>query len=78
MDRQSQDGIEVLEEILGSLRITQDYTLDRNRTTEIILEDMLTAPVPAVHNETAWVFILNSMVPSPEWFYNDQMKFKEQ
>jgi len=36
MDRQSQDGIETLEEIL-ELRITEDYASDRNKTTEIAL-----------------------------------------
>ena len=59
------------------LRITEDYTSDRNRITEIALEDMLTAPAPVVHNETAWVVILKSMVLSPGWFYGDQIKFKD-
>ena len=49
MNRQSQDGIEILEEIL---RITEDYILNKNRTTEIALEDMLIALAPVVYNET--------------------------
>ena len=77
MDRQSQDSIEVLEKILGSLRITKDYILDRNRTIEIALEDILIIPAPVVYNETAQVVILKSMVISPGWFYSDQMKFKK-
>ena len=41
--------IEVLKELLESLRITEEYTSDRNRTTEpTTLEEMLTAPVVQV------------------------------
>jgi len=37
-------GIEILKEILRLLRITKEYTLDKNRTTEpAILEEMSTA-----------------------------------
>jgi len=42
----------VLEEILGSLRITEDNVL--NQSTEPAIpetEEMLTAPVTAVHNK---------------------------
>jgi len=42
--------IEILKEILGSLRITKEYVLDKNRTTEpaTLNVNMLTASVPAV------------------------------
>ena len=33
--RKEAKSIEALEEILGSLRITEEYTSDRNRTIEI-------------------------------------------
>jgi len=39
-------GIEVLEELLRSLRITEEYTLDRNKTTEpATLEEISIASV---------------------------------
>jgi len=43
VDRHSQrtTGIEVLEEILGLLRITEDYTSNRNKTTELALKEKL-------------------------------------
>ena len=56
MDRQSQEtiDIEALEEILESLKITEEYTSDRNRTTESATsEEMLTAPIPVVYDKTA-------------------------
>jgi len=37
--------IEILKEILGSFRITEEYTLDRNRTTKLISEEILIALV---------------------------------
>ena len=42
MDRNSwgTTRIEALEEILGSLRITEDYISDRNRTMRPVLEEM--------------------------------------
>jgi len=57
MDRQSQEtiDIEALEEILESLKITEEYTSDRNRTTESATsEEMLTAPIPVVYDKTAY------------------------
>jgi len=73
MNRQSQDSIETLKEILGLLRITKDYALDGNRTTEVALEEMLMAPAPApaFHNELAQTVILKSMVPDSGWFDGD-------
>ena len=39
-------GIEALEELLGSLRITEEYTSDRNKTTEpVTLEEISIASV---------------------------------
>jgi len=55
MDKHNQEAIsiEVLKEILGLLRITKEYALDRNRTIELTSEEMLTVPIPAVHNKIA-------------------------
>jgi len=49
--RQEAVSIKTLEEILESLRITEEYVSDKNRTIKLVLEDMLTAP--AVHNKIA-------------------------
>ena len=57
-------GIEALEEILGSLRITEEYILDENRTTEpISSEEMSTALILAVHNKIVQAIMPKSMVP---------------
>jgi len=51
MDRQCQGmtDIEVLEKILGSLRITEEYILDENKTTELTTpEEILTVSVSTV------------------------------
>ena len=51
MDQQHQGtNIKILEEILESLRITEEYTLDKNKTTEletpeIILTILVIIPV---------------------------------
>ena len=53
----------MLEEILGSLRITEDNM--SNRSTEPATpetEEMLTASVPVVHNENV---LMKNMVPNP-------------
>jgi len=77
MARQSPNTIEALEEILGLLRITK-YNVS-NRSTELaipeISEDMSTAP--AVHNKTAQVVMLKSIVPDPGWFDGDRTKFED-
>jgi len=65
----------VLEEILGSLRITEDNM--SNQSTEPATpetEEMLTAPVPVVHNEN---ILMKNMVPDPGWFDGDRTKFKD-
>jgi len=57
-------NIETLEEILKSLKIIEEYVLDRNRTTEpTLLEEMSTAPTQAVYNKAAQTVMPKSMVP---------------
>ena len=47
-------SIETLEEILEFLKITKEYVLDKNKTTELTsLEEILTVPIPVVHNGIA-------------------------
>ena len=56
MNRHSQEitDIEVLEVILGLLRITKEYILDRNKTIKLVLlEEMSMASILTIHNETA-------------------------
>ena len=49
--------------ILRSLRITEKYILDRNRTTKpASSEEMLIASILIVYDETAQTFMLKSMV----------------
>ena len=69
MNRHSQEitDIEVLEVILGLLRITKEYILDRNKTIKLVLlEEMSMASILAIHNETAQAVMLKSMVLDPE------------
>jgi len=50
-----QDNIEVLSEVLGSLRITKEYILEGNRTIELAIieiEEMLIVLVLAIYNRT--------------------------
>ena len=64
MDQQYQGtDIEVLEEILVSLKITKEYALDKNRTTELVA--------------TEQAVMLRSMILDLEWFDRDQMKFED-
>jgi len=72
---QSVDTIEALEEILGSLRITEDNM--SNRSTEPATPEtnkMSTAPVPAVYNESVPT---KTMVPDPGWFDGNKTKFED-
>ena len=72
---QSEDAIEALEEILGSLRITEDNVSNRSTkpaTPEI--DRMLTAPALAVYNKSVPT---KTMVPDPGWFDRDKMKFED-
>ena len=67
MNRQSQEttNIEALEKILGSLRITEEYTSDRNKTIELALsEEILTTYTPVVYNEIVQAVMPKSMVPN--------------
>ena len=75
MAGQSPDAIEVLEEILGSLRITEDNM--SNQSTEPAIpktEEMSTVPVTTVHNENVPT---KSMVPDPGWFNGNRTKFED-
>jgi len=47
------------------LRITKEYTLDKNRTTEIALENMLTVPTLEVYNKKMQAVMPKSMVLDP-------------
>jgi len=57
--------IEILEEILESLRTTKEYILNGNSITELALENMLTTLTLAVHNENIQAVILKSIVLDP-------------
>jgi len=51
MDRQSQGTTEfkTIEEILGSLKITEEYALDENKSTKLTLsEEMLIVFIPVI------------------------------
>ena len=77
MDRQHQGttDIEVLEEILGLLRITDEYVSDKNITIELtILEDMSIVSVSVVLEQAV---MPKSMVLDLRWFDGDQIKFKD-
>ena len=80
MDRTRQDvtSIETLENILESLKTTKEDTLEGIRTTEIALSNMSRAQILAVPAENIpETVMLKSMVPDPEWFDRDQMKFED-
>jgi len=65
--RQSSDVIEVLEEILGSLRITEENISSKTTEPAIseISEEILTVPVE--YHKTAQAVMSKSMVPDSEW-----------
>jgi len=44
------------------LKITKNYTSDKNRTTKLISEEILTVPILVVHDETVQAVILKSIV----------------
>ena len=74
-NRQSLDAIEVLEEILRSLRITKDNM--SNQSTELTtpeIEEILTVPVTIVYNKN---IPAKSMVLDPGWFNRDRIKFED-
>jgi len=39
---------------LISLKIIEEYTLEENRTIELVLEEMLIVPAPAIYFENWW------------------------
>jgi len=47
------------------LRITEEYILDKNRTTEIALENMLTVPASEVYNKKIQAVMPKSIVLDP-------------
>ena len=72
---QSEDAIEALEEILGSLRITEDNMSNRSiKPATLETDRMLTAPAPAVYNKSV---LTKTMVSDPGWFDGDRMKFED-
>ena len=76
MAGQSPDPIEVLEEILGSLRITEDNMSNQSTEPAILeTEEMSTVLVSAMHNENV---TMKNMVPDPGWFNRDRTKFEDQ
>jgi len=78
MAEQSPDTIEALEEILGSLKITEDNMSNRSTEPAILeIEEMLTAPVPAIYNKNIQITIPKSMVPDLGWFDGDRTKFED-
>jgi len=57
------------------LQITEEASNEYKQTTT---EEMLTAPAPAVTvSENRQAGMPKNMVPDPEWFDGDQMKFKD-
>ena len=75
MAGQSINTIKALEEILGSLRITEDNILNKSTEPATLETDkMSTAPAPAVYNEN---IPTKTMVPDPEWFDGDKTKFED-
>ena len=76
MAQQSPDIIEVLEEILELLRITEDNILNRS-TEPAIPETEAMSTAPAVYNENVQASRLKSMVPDSRWFNRDRTKFED-
>jgi len=77
MAGQSVNAIEVLEEILGSLRITENNVLNKNtEPTTSETDRMLMAPAqaPAVYNES---IPTKTIVPDPGWFDENRTKFED-
>ena len=57
--------IEALEEILESLRITEEYALNRNRAIEISIDKVSIVPTPEVYNNIKYIVMLKSMILDP-------------
>jgi len=74
-----QDSIKALLEVLESLRIIKEYTLEGNRTIELVTpetEEISTALALVVYNRIEQAVMLKSMIPDPGWFDSNQMKFE--
>ena len=55
--------------MLGLLKITEEYILNRNRNTEpALLKEMLAVPTLVVYNEIAQEVISKSIVSYLGWF----------
>ena len=77
MDRQ--DSIKILSEVLGLLRITKKYVLERNKTTKPAIleaERILITLALTVYN-VEQIVMPKSMVSDLVWFNGDQTKFKD-
>ena len=62
----------MLKEILGSLRIIEEYDLNENKTTELgIPEENMLIVLVLAWVETIQVIIPKSMVSDSEWFDGD-------
>jgi len=60
------------------LRITEEYTSDGNRITELSSEEeMSIVSIPALYNKTTQAIMLKSMALNLGWFDSDQMKFQD-
>jgi len=69
------DIIKELEEILGSLRITEDKVSNRStKPATPETDEMLTELASAVHNENV---LTKTIVPDPGWFDENRMKFED-
>jgi len=63
---------------LGLLKITEEYVLDENRTTEpASSKEMLIVLTLAVYNKIAQTIMLKSMVPDLGWFDGDWANFED-
>ena len=80
MDRHRQEAIdiEVLKEILGLLRITKEYASDRNKTTQILIDEVSIALAPEVYNNIKQTVIPKSIILDLEQLDSDWAKFKDQ
>ena len=72
------DNIETLSERLGSLQIKASEESTSNERTDT---EMSVAPAPApmevIGQENGQAGLPKNMVPDPEWFDGDQMKFED-
>ena len=74
---QSPDTIKALEEILRSLRITEENVSNKN--TELVISETSEeiSTTSAVYNKTAQAVMPKSMVSDPGWFNKNRTKFED-